>query len=123
MSLHNKPLTELERQGLLANGLSTDKASQLSDAFRLGVAWALDNSDNTEVQITSSKIVVEVTGRLQGRANVHLNAAKQTNDEKKKQAHLMAYHDMQSLSKDLAQATNNPEFAQTNAAFMWAISE
>ena len=43
MSLHNKPLTDLERSGLIKHGLPTDKPSQLSDSFRLGMAWALDN--------------------------------------------------------------------------------
>ena len=41
MSLHNQPLTDLEKTGLIKHGLPTDKHSQLSDAFRLGMAWAL----------------------------------------------------------------------------------
>lgn len=41
MSLHNKPLTDLEKTGLIKHGLPTDKPSQLSDAFRLGMEWAL----------------------------------------------------------------------------------
>jgi hypothetical protein len=41
MSLNNKPLTDLEKTGLIKHGLPTDKHSQLSDAFRLGMEWAL----------------------------------------------------------------------------------
>ena len=41
MSMHKKPLTDLEREGLAAHGLSVDKPSQLADAFRHGVAWVL----------------------------------------------------------------------------------
>lgn len=39
MSLHNKPFTDLEKNGLIEHGLPTDKPSQLSDAFRLGMEW------------------------------------------------------------------------------------
>lgn len=41
MSMHKKPLTDIERDGLKKHGLAIDKPSMLSDAFRLGVAWAL----------------------------------------------------------------------------------
>lgn len=40
MSMHKTPLTELERSGLVAHGLVCDAPSQLSDAFRLGMAWS-----------------------------------------------------------------------------------
>ncbi|MGE6778312.1 hypothetical protein ACQKFL_11795 [Vreelandella titanicae] len=40
MSMHNKPLTDLERSGLEAHGLPIGKPSQLSDCFRSGVAWS-----------------------------------------------------------------------------------
>lgn len=43
MSMHRKPLTELEEEGLYAHGLIVGTPSQLSDAFRQGVAWALSN--------------------------------------------------------------------------------
>lgn len=42
MSMHKKPLTDIERDGLKKHGLAIDKPSMLSDAFRLGVAWALE---------------------------------------------------------------------------------
>ena len=35
------PLTPLELEGLLQHNLLTDRPSQLSDAFRLGMAFAL----------------------------------------------------------------------------------
>ncbi len=41
MSMHKKALTEVERSGLIAHGLTVGKPSQNSDCFRLGVAWAL----------------------------------------------------------------------------------
>ena len=44
MSMHRIPLTELERAGLINYGLAVGKPSQLSDAFRHGVKWAIDNS-------------------------------------------------------------------------------
>ena len=43
MSMHRIPLTELERAGLINHGLDVGKPSQLSDAFRHGMKWALDN--------------------------------------------------------------------------------
>jgi hypothetical protein len=39
--MHNTPLTLIEREGLEKHGLPIGKPSQLSDTFRLGVAWAL----------------------------------------------------------------------------------
>ena len=44
MSMHKIPLTELEHAGLTAHGLDIGKPSQLSDVFRHGVKWALDNA-------------------------------------------------------------------------------
>lgn len=39
--ISNKPLTPLERKGLIRHHLPTDTPSQLSDAFRLGMAYIL----------------------------------------------------------------------------------
>ena len=44
MSMHGIPLTELERTGLINHGLAVGKPSQLSDVFRHGMKWAMDNS-------------------------------------------------------------------------------
>lgn len=44
MSMHKNPLTPLERDGLTKHGLPVDTASQMSDAFRLGIAWAKNNA-------------------------------------------------------------------------------
>ena len=41
MSMHKIPLTDVEESGLLAHGLDIGTPSQLSDAFRLGVRWAI----------------------------------------------------------------------------------
>ena len=46
MSTHKKPLTELERSGLAVTGLPIGAPSQLSDAFRLGVAHAISEYGN-----------------------------------------------------------------------------
>lgn len=40
MSMHKKPLTDFERNGLRAHGLPRAAPSQLSDCFRSGIAWA-----------------------------------------------------------------------------------
>lgn len=39
MSMHKIPLTQAEETGLRAHGLAIGTPSQLSDAFRQGVAW------------------------------------------------------------------------------------
>lgn len=44
MSMHNIPLTDLERLGLINHHLPIDKPSQLSDCFRAGIAWALQTN-------------------------------------------------------------------------------
>ena len=45
MSIHNIPLTDIEREGLKAHGLgrSIGKPSQLADCFRQGVKWGQDH--------------------------------------------------------------------------------
>ncbi len=43
MSMHKIPLTPLEESGLKAHGLGIGTPSQLSDAFRQGVAWAYES--------------------------------------------------------------------------------
>ena len=52
MSMHKIPLTELEEAGLLAHGLMKNgeslKPSQLADAFRHGIAWALKSTINSK---------------------------------------------------------------------------
>lgn len=39
MSMHKIPLSDTERAGLSAHGLDIGRPSQLSDAFRQGIAW------------------------------------------------------------------------------------
>lgn len=48
MSMHKIPLTQLELEGLLSHGLDVGSPSQISDCFRLGVKWALDNQHKYE---------------------------------------------------------------------------
>lgn len=49
MSMHKKPLTFLEEQGLRAHHLPIGTPSQLADAFRHGVAWALKSFATDEM--------------------------------------------------------------------------
>lgn len=67
--------------------------------------------------------VIEVIGRLIGRANSHKNSAQQTPDTKKAQAHLSAYEDMVSLADDLANATSYPEYCKSKRAYALAVSQ
>jgi hypothetical protein len=55
MSLHKIPLTELEKLGLEKHKLPTDKPSQLSDCFRLGVQHATQNFNETVIQLCKEK--------------------------------------------------------------------
>jgi len=55
MSMHGTPLTPLEEEGLKVHGLKIGTASQNSDCFRLGIAWALrhelqDPTKRVEIQ-------------------------------------------------------------------------
>jgi hypothetical protein len=47
MSNHKTPLTNLERDGLIAHGLGRDigKPSQAADIFRQGINWALQTPE------------------------------------------------------------------------------
>lgn len=44
MSMHKIPLTQLEEDGLRAHGLDIGSPSQLSDVFRQGIKWALEQT-------------------------------------------------------------------------------
>lgn len=66
MSMHKKPLTELEHAGLKAHGLDIGTPSQLSDVFRQGIAFALANSPQPRewVGLSESAIVGLATNRF-----------------------------------------------------------
>lgn len=51
MSMHKIPLTPLEESGLRAHGLDIGTPSQLSDAFRQGIAFALKNAKPEPVDV------------------------------------------------------------------------
>jgi hypothetical protein len=55
MSMHKIPLTELEKLCLEKHKLPTDKTSQLSDCFRLGVQHATQNFNETVTQLCKEK--------------------------------------------------------------------
>jgi hypothetical protein len=61
MSKHKTPLTELERKGLEAHGLGRyiGQPSQLADAFRQGVSWALSEAKKESVDETECWICGE----------------------------------------------------------------
>jgi len=42
--MHKIPLTQLEEDGLRAHGLDIGSPSQLSDVFRHGIKWALEQT-------------------------------------------------------------------------------
>ena len=71
--------------------------------------------------IINEKRVLEVIGRLIGRAISHKNAADQTSNMKKAEAHMSAYQDMMSLADDLADATDDPKYAKSSKAYNWAV--
>jgi len=61
MSMHKKPVTDLEREGLILHGLGryVGKPSQLADVFRQGIAWALDYKEpRTSQQIVDDTVEV-----------------------------------------------------------------
>lgn len=65
MSLHKQPLTLLEAEGLHHHRLPLGVPSQLSDAFRLGVAWALSKSSPKSLEehiIKPHKLVALLSG-------------------------------------------------------------
>jgi DNA segregation ATPase FtsK/SpoIIIE-like protein len=79
MSAHNIPLSDLERDGLIAHGLGRHigKPSQAADIFRQGVNWALQTpewrakalQDRKEIDDLLSKPLHEVAGlRTDGHA-------------------------------------------------------
>lgn len=53
MSMHKRPLSLLEREGLEAHKLPIGEPSQLSDAFRSGIEWAI-------CQQTTHKLMCEI---------------------------------------------------------------
>lgn len=68
------PLTPLELEGLLKHKLPIDRPSQLSDAFRLGMAFALSQPKPLEKDYIE-KIVVPIIGTvliLDGYKCVHI---------------------------------------------------
>lgn len=60
MSMHKIPLTGLEQSGLEKHCLPTDKPSQLSDCFRLGVQHATQNFNENVVQLCKEKNALQV---------------------------------------------------------------
>lgn len=53
MSMHKRPLSLLEREGLEAHKLPIGEPSQLSDSFRSGIEWAI-------TQQTAHKLLCEI---------------------------------------------------------------
>lgn len=64
MSMHAIALSELEEEGLRAHGLDIGTPSQLSDAFRHGVKWALEQSAPERVSVPTDAELVEIASKL-----------------------------------------------------------
>lgn len=61
MSMHKQPLTEIEESGLKAHRLAVGTPSQLSDAFRLGIAWCKKQlSSKLTVELVETKTSIDV---------------------------------------------------------------
>lgn len=65
--------------------------------------------------------LIEVIGRLIGQAKSHKNAAEQTPNKGKADAHMSAYEDLMSMANDLAELTENPDYAKSNKAYRKAV--
>ena len=59
MSMHKIPLSKVEQEGLKAHHLPIGTPSQLSDSFRLGIAWArkMEDISTPEEYWTAGQIV------------------------------------------------------------------
>ena len=63
MSMHQTPLTDIERDGLKAHGLPIGTPSQMSDCFRHGVKWAQEQLQAEEsLKILFAKSYEEKNG-------------------------------------------------------------
>ena len=68
MSMHKIPLTKMEEAGLVAHGLPVNTPSQLSDAFRQGIAWAKPEIKLTEMKESNGRVTWTVYIALQGQS-------------------------------------------------------
>ena len=80
MSMHKIPLSEMELEGLTKHGLDIGAPSQLSDAFRLGMAFALEKVKDIQLgfRIVNSGGMWEVYKSEGGGKFSKLNAASST---------------------------------------------
>lgn len=69
MSMHKIPLTRIEESGLLVHGLDMGKPSQLSDAFRQGVAWGQKAERESWLHECEMEYDVETVVRRMGYAS------------------------------------------------------
>lgn len=81
MSMHKTPLSKMEEEGLLKHGLQVGAPSQLSDTFRQGIAWALQDpyiksliEDDQQAGITQAEEMNE-NMRLYGTIDKPANVA------------------------------------------------
>lgn len=70
MSMHRIPLTQVERDGLKAHGLAIGKPSQLSDVFRQGIQYALENSDGVYIDRDVYDWICNVVGADSAKGNI-----------------------------------------------------
>lgn len=78
MSMHKKPLTPVEHDGLTAHGLDIGTPSQLSDAFRQGVAWGIE-SEKEKIE-HAMKLLREVNSWLSPNGNIAVSILGRVNE-------------------------------------------
>lgn len=64
MSMHKIPLTDLELSGLKAHSLDIGTPSQLSDSFRHGVKWAIENNSDIKTDEELVSIALELADKF-----------------------------------------------------------
>lgn len=57
MSMHKIQLTNTEETGLRVHGLDIGTPSQLSDVFRLGVAWGQKHPIDTDTSLGETNVI------------------------------------------------------------------
>lgn len=63
MSMHKKPLTPLEEEGLRLHGLDIGTPSQLSDVFRHGIAWAISQAQSAPEPVQGEAVEYQQLSR------------------------------------------------------------
>ncbi|ASK18431.1 hypothetical protein [Halomonas sp. N3-2A] len=111
MSMHKKPLTDLEHRGLHAHCLPIDQPSQLSDAFRAGVAWAGKDIESfkSELEAKVRQNVQLMQERDAYRAAEEVQIALREKVQGERDALANSFCALQDAATDLIHASNENE--------------